>query len=287
MTEDGDSPAEPHDAKQAGGGSLYSEVLKAVVVKLRSEEYLFVVAIAVILLVGALGAGTGNVRFGVLTIAVGLLSVFVLVWQLVIRVRRDAVSTPKTLDLSLRTRRLWARMARQPTRVALGRFDEFTDFESGGLVGVGDALALREFSSFFTALQLPEFDVGDDEPRGNEFKANQITLGSADVNRLTEKLAERLHVTIHYDGPRHSRLDEWDDCLIVRAPNPWNKAAWVIIIAGSYGLGTLAGARFVMSDEFAAVVHRVHSDAFECRIEVEIINGSPLAPRVVALQKLR
>jgi hypothetical protein len=164
-------------------------------------------------------------------------------------------------------------------QVVTSRFS-VTDFhEPTGVVGGGDALALRELATFFAAIGLKNIDtVFVDEGRLNA-RGNLILLGGLDTNRVTMAAMDLLkpNVTIVDPGPgipmevhdlapdvelssnpetssapREYRAvaGQIDYGIVIRAPNPFDTSKAMIIIAGAYGHGSWAGIDLIQQPEF-------------------------------------
>jgi hypothetical protein len=164
-------------------------------------------------------------------------------------------------------------------QVVASRFS-LTDFnEPTGLVGGGDALALRELSGFFDAIGLKGIDtVFVDEGRLNA-RGNLILLGGLDTNRVTMAAMElfKPNVTVVDPGPGMSmevhdlapaggpqanaekslKVQSYkaipgkvDYGIVIRAPNPFDTSKAMIIIAGAYGYGSWAGIDLIQQPTF-------------------------------------
>src|SRR5215468_6146088 len=164
-------------------------------------------------------------------------------------------------------------------QVVTSRFSvtEFT--EPTGVVGGGDALALRELTTFFDAIGLKQIDtVFVDEGRLN-VRGNLILLGGLDTNKVTMAAMELVKpsVTLVDPGPgipmevhdlaaavelqsnavkslkRNSYKaipGQVDYGIVIRTPNPFDTAKAMIIIAGAYGYGSWAGIDLIQQPEF-------------------------------------
>jgi hypothetical protein len=164
-------------------------------------------------------------------------------------------------------------------QVVASRFS-LTEFnEPTGLVGGGDALALRELSTFFEAIGLKGIDtVFVDEGRLNA-RGNLILLGGLDTNRVTMAAMElfKPNVTVVDPGPGMSMEvhdlapgggaetnaekslkvhsykaipGQVDYGIVIRAPNPFDTSKAMIIIAGAYGYGSWAGIDLIQQPAF-------------------------------------
>lgn len=154
-----------------------------------------------------------------------------------------------------------------------------TEFrEPTGVVGGGDALALRELATFFATIGLKQVDtVFVDEGRLNA-RGNLILLGGLDTNKVTMAAVKLLkpNVTIFDPGPgipmevhdlapgielqnnaaKSTRREykavpgELDYGIVIRTQNPFDNSKAMIIIAGAYGYGSWGGVDLIQQDEF-------------------------------------
>jgi hypothetical protein len=204
----------------------------------------------------------------------------------------------------------WRPFLAKDLRIVLGRFGEFDDFERSGLLGVGDAIALAELQSFLATMGTtePQLCYADRIRRdGDALKHPLILLGGPDVNAITHEVSKLLRTglrfgdpTIHEitfrdilaDPPRvyspnvPTALQTGSDLgLIFRAPNPFAPDKPALIIAGSFGHGTWAAARYLMSPEFLrsqAAKHR----SLEGLIETDIALDTPQQIRCLVLRPI-
>jgi hypothetical protein len=164
--------------------------------------------------------------------------------------------------------------------VVVSRFTHTEFPEPTGLVGGGDALAMRELSTAFSDVGFKNYRSLYVDERDLDRRENLILLGGMDTNRITKDAVELIKpgLLIHDPGPgikmeihdvrssnrsqdrhRSSRLavnqrykasDEIDYGVIIRAPNPFNTNKGLIIIAGAYGYGSWAGALLIRDKLF-------------------------------------
>jgi hypothetical protein len=91
--------------------------------------------------------------------------------------------------------------------------------------------------------------------------------------------------------PSDEQSSAWKDFgLLVKAPNPSNPSHAVMIIAGSFGYGTWAGAMLVRSPRFLKEIRsrkllakgRNSSNGIvECFFEANILGNAPGEPKIV------
>lgn len=164
-------------------------------------------------------------------------------------------------------------------QVVVSRFMSPDFIEPTGLVGGGDALALRELATVFNEVGYKNYKILYVDERELDPRENLILLGGMDTNRLTKEVVELIDpgLLIHDPGPgikmeihdlrppdqpreRHSRKlpsrkiykasDNTDYGIIIRSRNPFNPSKGLVIIAGAYGYGSWAGASLVRETSF-------------------------------------
>jgi hypothetical protein len=164
-------------------------------------------------------------------------------------------------------------------QIVASRFSVTEFREPTGVVGGGDALALRELATFFAKIGLRQADtLFVDEGRLNA-RGNLILLGGLDTNKVTMAAMKLLkaNVTIFDPGPGipmeihdlgpeaelQSNAEkpltrreykavpgEIDYGIVIRAPNPFDTSKAIVIIAGAYGYGSWGGVDLIQQDEF-------------------------------------
>ena len=178
-----------------------------------------------------------------------------------------------------RLRRFLAPLLEGGVQIVVSRFMSPDFIEPTGLVGGGDALALRELTTAFNEVGYKDYKIVYVDERELDPCENLILLGGMDTNRLTKEAVEQIDpgLSIHDPGPgikmeihdlrplnqpreRHSRKlpsrkiykasDDTDYGMIIRSPNPFNPSKGLIIIAGAYGYGSWAGASLVREASF-------------------------------------
>ena len=169
--------------------------------------------------------------------------------------------------------------AKGGVQIVASRFLSTEFREPTGVVGGGDALALRELATFFAEIGFKQFntvyvDEGRLEPRGN-----LILLGGLDTNKVTNAAIKLIkpNVTISDPGPgipmevhdlapeagpqgdvgrpltrrKYKAVPgETDYGIIIRVSNPFDPHKAMIIIAGAYGHGTWGGVDLIQQDYF-------------------------------------
>ena len=205
-------------------------------------------------------------------------------------------------------RRFWKPYTLEGSQIVLGRFSEFTPFESTGLVGLGDAIALSELRDYLGGLGLREYQVTyADRLTGEDLASNLVLLGGPDANSITKEILANIRTTIRFGNPeiyeiamydtkssviyaplRDPDTDELvrDYGLIVRSANPYGPSKHVLVLAGSYGFGTMAAARYATSKEFLEDPIVANAKAIECVVSADIVRDEPLNLRLVAVREL-
>jgi hypothetical protein len=190
-----------------------------------------------------------------------------------------------------RTRRLWGPLLDGGLQIVVSRF-LIPPFRDPGVVGGGDALALRVITSYFASAGIKGVEtVYVDEPSLDRRK-NIITLGGPSTNSVTKDALERMaaHVQIVDPGPnkpvevhdlaavspgsaslpspasgrrhrtrvqRYAARPETDHGIIVRAGNPFNPDKEILIIAGAWGYGSWGGAELASNENFLERCNRL------------------------------
>lgn len=178
-----------------------------------------------------------------------------------------------------RARIFWGPALAGQLQVVVSRFQSTAFVEPTGLVGGGDALALRELSSYFARVGLKQFDVVYVDEADLDRKNNLILLGGPDTNEVTKDALELINprvrivdpgpgcpVEIHDLAPicstdnidtnerssekKYRPEPEVDYGIIIRARNPFNPGKTLIIFAGAYGFGTWGGVSLALDDSF-------------------------------------
>jgi hypothetical protein len=185
-------------------------------------------------------------------------------------------------------RKLWGPVFAGNFQVVVSRFWPSGWSDPAGVVGGGDALALRELGVYFSKIG-SEFDVVYVDEPSLDREGNLILLGGPDTNSVTKEALARMamagpgsakpSVRIVDPGPgspmevhdlapdtpqgeaikgRRSRMRKYraepdiiDYGVLIRARNPFSSSPKaLIIIAGAYGYGTWGGASMATKDWF-------------------------------------
>ncbi|WP_328332960.1 hypothetical protein OHA70_15330 [Kribbella sp. NBC_00382] len=156
--------------------------------------------------------------------------------------------------------------------------------EPSGLMGKGDHEAIvRVQAGLAKAGRRRMLPVRSDDNLGDSRSDNLIVVGGLDVNEVTNDLLGRLRcsVTIARDefdrnyvedlvhrqrwSMTPSEKDTWDYGIVVRAPSPYQKGKYVVVLAGASGYGCMAAADVaVNATKRMADLSREHPHGFEC-----------------------
>lgn len=198
-----------------------------------------------------------------------------------------------------RTRRalaFWRPFIKSNTAIVIGTFPGGRDFDRAGLMGFGDAAALGELERSLALLGLhsPEILYAS-QVHGDDLNRPLITLGGPDANQVTRMAVERMVTRLRFGDPDLNEITITDTVnghsyspggsddygAIIRARNPFAPKFEMIIIAGSFGHGTWAGARFATSPEFLtnSAVKKFKSttpaETFECLVMTDVVCDTP------------
>ncbi len=210
---------------------------------------------------------------------------------------RPLVSQDDTGEILKRQRRsFWLPFVRGGLQIVMGRFTAFEDFEKSGFLGVGDAVAMTELRAGLESIGLPGVPISfADRLDGDALKTNLILLGGPDANKLTRAVFRRIKSTLVFgnpdqhiialsdstDGrryvPRQDRngIIENDYGMIFVFKNPFASQKRVVLAAGSFGYGTWASVRFMLSTDFLSHALVKSSNQAEFLIETEVLWETP------------
>lgn len=237
-----------------------------------------------------LRSGVANVTYNAIAnIIVAILAstlTFTITKYLLVRKRGKAINS-------------WRSLISGNARIIVGRFSEFDRFEASGFIGMGDARAIVEIQSFVKSLGIEEPIIEyADEVTGKGLRGNIILLGGPDANSATGAIVAMLASNLRFGRPHFHEISIYDKLsgslyspsfeamnidiekdygVILRSENPVDNEGTVLILAGSFGYGTWAAARFAISRQFREEPVVAASHSIECLIETRVIKGSPEA----------
>jgi hypothetical protein len=219
---------------------------------------------------------------------------------------REAASHPTASpSRPARVRSPWREFLEPDVAIAVSVFGVAD--EPSGLMGAGCALGLIGLLQHLNQIgtrQPKIVRITDGDRVTEDFRRNTLILiGGPARNTVTRDALRRLPLTFHFAEPvttirdtqsgktySYSRTllgpaDGTDYGLLVRAKNPFNPRTSILIIAGSSGYGTWAGARLITEpsalDETAA-----SGDSFECLFAADVLDRNPQATEALVIRKL-
>jgi hypothetical protein len=204
-------------------------------------------------------------------------------------------------------RRFWKPFTADEAYIVLGGHAGLSEPEFSGWLGVGDVQALMHLDRHIRAMHIGSFTVAySNRMEGGRLDHNLVLLGGPDGNVITKEVVEKLHLTIRPGDPALHIVTLYDDArgkeytpsrradgelvndygVVVRAPNPLHPRSHVLLIAGSYGSGTWAGARLITDPEFLRKPLVAAGLPFECIFDVDVVRGAPHRPRILDIRQL-
>jgi hypothetical protein len=224
----------------------------------------------------------------------------------VLRSDRQAGSHPAASpSRSAHARSPWREFLEPDVTIAVSVFGVAD--EPSGLMGAGCALGLfglLQHLSQIGTCQPKIVRITDGDRVADDFRRSTLILiGGPARNTVTRDALRRLPLTYQFTEPvttirdtqsektySYSRTllgpaDGTDYGLLIRARNPFNPRTSILIIAGSSGYGTWAGARLITEpsalDEIAA-----SGDSFECLFAADVLDRNPQATEALVIRKL-
>ncbi|WP_221355357.1 helix-turn-helix domain-containing protein [Streptomyces beigongshangae] len=200
-------------------------------------------------------------------------------------------------------REFWREFAKPDLTLVVG-LHQFSRWEPSGLIGVGDAFALSEIQQHFVRIGAPSPVITYSDRVGGEARRNPLILiGGPDANAITDEIMKRLPCSLGFRqrtphdvsiqdsqtertyAPRLLRQGEVTDYgIVVKTRNPFNPQVPTLIVAGSFGYGSWAGAR-LLTETTSAELASSHA-SFECLFETEVVGRTPQATKVLILREL-
>lgn len=206
----------------------------------------------------------GNILAGLATTLIGY--IIGRVWQ------RIADQIPYR-----RARTFWKPLFTSQIQVVVSRFETSEFTEPTGIVGGGDAIALREISTYLSRIGFRRHQVVYVDEAALDRKNNLILLGGPDANAVTRQAMELIGSRLQLLDPgpglsaevrdlapadahrsrgeaakpaarKYVPTPDSDYGVIIRAHNPFNPEKWLAIFAGAYGYGTWGGVELALAD---------------------------------------
>ncbi|MBZ5510011.1 MAG: hypothetical protein LAN70_02465 [Acidobacteriia bacterium] len=209
-------------------------------------------------------------------------------------------------------RAFWHPFISDDLRLVVGHFEQFRLFERSGVIGVGDAIALGELQRYLAQIGARDPKVVyDNRLEGDDLKHTIIALGGPDANEVTRGAVKQIDSKLRFgdpevdknaivirdttsDPPRLYNPDPLDRDgagtdfgLILRAPNPYAPEKEMMIIAGSFGHGTWAATRYVISPAFLALREAKAQGPLECLVKTEVVRDTPQAIHLIVARSIR
>jgi len=201
-----------------------------------------------------------------------------------------------------RARRFWRPFLRAGTTIVLGRTLDDHGWERSGLLGIGDAMALAEVRQFLLRLGAQEPEIAfANQLVGDQLQRTLILIGGPDANTVTRDAVTSIASSLRFGDSANHEVSirdistspatiypsTADDCgVIIRTRNPFERAREVLILAGSFGHGTLAAARYAISQEFLKQEVVKAGQPLECLVETDVVRDTPQKIRVKVLRPL-
>jgi hypothetical protein len=203
--------------------------------------------------------------------------------------------------------RFWKPIVDDGLQIVLGRFLQFSSFQQSGFLGVGDAVAMTEIQSCLGRMRISGVPISyADRLDGDALKTNLVLLGGPDANTLTRETVNRVNSTLKFGNPaqheialfdskegrtfipRRSAADkiENDFGIVYWCGNPFEPRKRVLLGAGSFGYGTWACVRYVLSEAFLSDPLVRDGGNVECLIEADILWEAPQRIRAHIVREL-
>lgn len=206
-----------------------------------------------------------------------------------------------------RAQQFWAPFMAGELNVLVGQHMEFA-YEPSGFIGTGDTSAVVELQRHFNSLGLRTMNVVyPDRVTGDMLRSDLILLGGPDANSISREATQKINSTFQFGDPDSHVIALFDStsrrvfkpsrdvnkeriytdyAIIFMCANPFAKDKRLLLIAGSFGYGTWAGARFIASQQFIERVLAQGDMSVECLIETDVVQNSPQDIRVLDMRKL-
>jgi len=196
--------------------------------------------------------------------------------------------------------RYWREIMNRRIVLVVGSHGYFDPYESSGMIGTGDALALAELVTYFRQNRFEEYDiVSASSISPNLLQRNLILIGGPDANTVSQDFTDRVSKDIrtNFGDPQKSeiffQLEEdyymprkygasKDAAAIIFHKSPYSSDGCVLLLSGCFGHGTLAAAQTVCrSKMFSRKTRKLRY--FEAALTCDVVGQAPTA---IQLQRL-
>ena len=199
--------------------------------------------------------------------------------------------------------------ARQDTTIVVGRFlERFRRFEASGMIGFGDTMALCELRGSLEVLGARSVQISWATPVADQaLQSNVIMLGGPDNNELSHRFLNGIEASYRTGDPLSNEIGFRDTLrhlyyaptttvgtvgltdygLVISHRNPDLVEKRAVFIAGCFGYGTWAAARYIMSEEFLSNPIVAAGESFECLVETQVSQDSPRTMRLIDIRVLK
>lgn len=212
-------------------------------------------------------------------------------------------------------RRFWRPFLSGDVKIVMSKFNEFNEWEASGLVGVGGMEAAIGAVKLFDDLGLRSVGrkmdvVYHDRTDRHLYESNLVCIGGPDSNEVTKLILSRidhtimlgipeLHLISFIDTKTHKEYGpipdpdsqeavsvKFDHGVIVKAPSPFDRRRYILLLAGNYGYGVWAAIKLMSSPQFLHHPYVKNGLNIECLFRSEIVNGVPMEPEIIVVREV-
>jgi hypothetical protein len=206
-----------------------------------------------------------------------------------------------------KSRNFWNPFSDDKLQIVVGRFLEFRSFEQSGFLGVGDAIAMTELRKHLELIGMQDVTIAyADRLDGDGLKTHLVLLGGPDNNTITKEAVSRIQSKIRFGDPDNYEISIYDSeskeryvpigtgsnivkndyGVIFKTANPFAPDKQLLLVAGSFGFGTWAGVRFILSEKFLNHNLVAEHPSIECLVEADIFRETPQNIKLIVLREL-
>jgi hypothetical protein len=206
-----------------------------------------------------------------------------------------------------RSKRFWDALSGEMIQIVVGAFRDFDTWERSGFIAIGDANAMMELRAHLEVLRIGNVVVSyADRLGGDQLNTHLVLLGGPDANSLSGKVVQKLNTSIKFGDPLRHVISLYDSTaqkqftprgaggltleddygVVYWTSNPFCPSKKLLLVAGSFGYGTWAGVRFVLSADF--LDHRAVREgaAVECLVHTEVFRETPQCIKTLVVREL-